>query len=136
LFAFDVFYQEGLSTQSCVVFPAFISLSMYSAKLSHQRLFSSPTEAYPGIEYRPLSKILCVCPSKILHNYCIYSLLGLTLKTMLMQNFGRTNKKYGGIFESGLLDRWTQAWLPVQQHSYLQSHNNNMPTLQTNIIIG
>ena len=49
---------------------------------------------------------LSVCPSKTLHKYCFYSLLGLTtvlrdLETMLMQTFGGTNIEYFGTFDTG-----------------------------------
>ena len=76
---------------------------------------------------RNLPVIFSVCPSKILHKYFFYILLGLTTvpretgnnayakffvfswdrcksqektKTMLMQNFGGTNKGYYGIFDT------------------------------------
>ena len=51
--------------------------------------------------------ILFVCPSKLLHKHCFRFLLGLTVvpreNKILVQNLGRANKEYYGIFESGLL---------------------------------
>ena len=46
--------------------------------------------------------MLFVCHPKILHKHCLQFLLGVKkaqdkLKTMLMQNFGVTNKEYYGM---------------------------------------
>ena len=41
--------------------------------------------------------MLFVCHPKILHKHCLQFLLGEKVKTMLMQNFGVTNKEHYGI---------------------------------------
>jgi len=55
--------------------------------------------------------IFCANEQQKVYKHCSYSLLGLVqwsqerLETMLMQNFGGTNKAYYGIFESGLREK-------------------------------
>ena len=131
LFAFDAFYQEGLSRTVLCSVPSY-HFAQHVLQIKSSEIILITNWSISG----HFQKYSVFVPPKFCISIVFILSWDLNLETMLMQKFGQTNRKYGGIFESGLVDRCTRAWLRVQQHSYLQSRNNNMPTLQTNIIIG